>query len=193
MKPQTILASIALFLAIIAFSGCVSIDEVRAVAQQAHARVEQLDSMLAQSQAALDAARLLAEATGNQAALDAVATAERVSVELRAALPVARDAAAAADQALAAAEANAGRRWWEVGISIALALAGAGGGIVQAVRARNWASLAAHGLQVAQQVKRSAEAQKADVSSVISDAEQWQRDHGVKSTVDEIRKKATHI
>lgn len=179
--------------ACIMLAGCPSLEEARAQAQNAAAQVERLESLLASADKALAIARAAADVSGNESAQSAVAAAEQVSARLNEALPVARASAQAAAEALAAAEASASVPWWKTVISIGIALVGAGGGIVQAVRARNWSSVAAHGLQVAQQIKRRAEDGKIDVSHVIASAEQWQRDHGVKDAVDEIRKKTTHV
>jgi hypothetical protein len=183
---------ISVLLAMLAHSGCVDVEQFRQAAQQAEARLEQMEQLNEQALITLEAAREAVAGTDDERVHRALDLAERAAERAAEMLPVAREGAQRTAAALAEAEAAADTPWWRTAISAVVALLGVGATAVQTVRARSWSGLARHGLQLAEELKRSAPPNAA-TDRAIARAEQWQLDHGLKSKVDSVRKRRTHV
>ena len=180
----------------LAMTSCGGVAEARAALDAARNRVAQIEQALKASEHALAIARTIADRTGSEQAIAAVATAERAAEALRSAMPGVQSAAEAAEAALVAAEQATASRWgWlEVAGTVALSLIGGGGAaIMQAYRAKRWADLAAHGIQLAQTIKKRAESASVPVADILTTAATWQHGRGVHDDVEAIRHGKTHL
>ena len=179
-----------ILLALLALAGCISIDQARDAAVQADHRLDQAEQAVVAAEHALLAAQVIAEQTGSEQAEQAVSAAQRAVDYAKAALPAARDAAAIAAESMEAAVAarDAG---WQVGDWIAALLGAAvpaAGGIYAAVKGRRWKEVAEHGLQLAQDLKRRAQAANVPIDDRLKEAAAWQKAKGVQAQVDVLRR-----
>lgn len=184
---KRILTPILLCVALLFCGGC-SLEEARSTVDRAAVHLEQAEAHHASAVAALEVARNIAEAIDNDAARKAVALAESAVAEAAAAVPIARDSLAAASAGLAAAQAGRGwsvMEWLIAGAGVALT---GGGGLVAALKARNWAAVARHGLQVANALKHRAEAANVPVADILEKAAVWQEATGTHALVEANRR-----
>lgn len=179
-----------ILLAVAGLSGCVSLDEARSIALAAEARLDQAEAAAAAATELVAQARALAEATDSEAAIRAVTQAESALAAAREALPAARAAAATAAESLAAASAarQAGWGFADWALAIAGAAIPAAAGIAAAIKARRWADLAGHGLQLAQSLKKRAESAQVPVDDILKPATAWQEAKKVHGTVERLRR-----
>jgi hypothetical protein len=173
--------------------GCSGEQLARAQAslQAAETRLAMLSEAVESTGKALEAAKRIADATGSEAAIAAVQTAQDMRDTLATALPAARDAAAMARAAVESAEMAQRNRfgWVEMLVTAGITLAtGGGAAIAQAVKARKWAQVAAHGLRLANEIKHRAEAVDLPIQPILDRAVAWQEAKGVRADVDAVRR-----